>query len=122
MPKAKKKAVAVKKVTIVTVKKPGVAKRVLKKVSYGAGVLVRKVSKVGKIVSPKVWKDAQKSILGKITLKRTPQAKPEVATVPAAVVKSKKKKKAVRKPVRKIVTSVEPVTSVQTETTQPELV
>ncbi|MBF0388128.1 MAG: hypothetical protein HQL20_09810 [Candidatus Omnitrophica bacterium] len=98
MAKAKKKSVAKVKVAIKTPAKSSAAKRALKKVSYGVGVIVRKVSKVGKVSTPKIWTAAKKSVLSVFKFPRKPLAEP---AVPAVKVSPKKKKKSVKKVVRR---------------------
>ncbi|MBF0486013.1 MAG: hypothetical protein HQL16_05835 [Candidatus Omnitrophica bacterium] len=66
MAKAKKKVAAVNKVTLKNSLKVSAAKEVLKEVSYGAGVLAHKVSKVGKVVHSGIWKDARSVVQKKI--------------------------------------------------------
>ncbi|MBF0122926.1 MAG: hypothetical protein HQL21_05920 [Candidatus Omnitrophica bacterium] len=68
---AKKKVAATPKVAIKVPVKVSVAKNALKNVSYGAGVLVHKVSKAGKVVRPVVWNNAKKAVQKNIEAIRT---------------------------------------------------
>ena len=127
MAKTRKKVLAVKKVTAKTTEKAQVkkdvkhkvnlARKVLKKVSYVAGVLIRKGKKVGgKVVTPKVWVDAKKSILSAL---KVPGKSKAAASVPAKVAKPARKKKSAKKAVRKSVKAAEPV---EIKKDQPEIV
>ncbi|MBF0330832.1 MAG: hypothetical protein HQL17_02765 [Candidatus Omnitrophica bacterium] len=126
MTKAKKKVAAAVKVTVKEQAKVGVAKKVLKKVSFGAGLLYRNVRKAGKVVQPAAWKnagdavkarfDGMKGSLGQKMTSLT--AKKSVVTAPAPKVEKTPVKKAaprkrVRKAVKPVETPVEP--SVQVE-------
>ncbi|MBF0569223.1 MAG: hypothetical protein HQL18_00395 [Candidatus Omnitrophica bacterium] len=129
MSKSKKKVAAAKKVATKGPAKIGVAKKALKKVSYGAGLLVRKVRKAGKVVQPKLWKDAGKSIKAKLdgikgklarkikSLAGQKRVVNAVKPAPVSQVKSasparsKSKKATAKRSVRKVAKKAEVVTS-----------
>lgn len=111
MAKTKKKVLVKTTVAEKAPVKVGVAKKVLKRVSYGAGVLIRKVRKAGKVVSPKVWGDAKRSILNVLKLARKPQVqeKPLVSAADHLSISAGKKKSVVKKTRRKAARKTVPV-------------
>ncbi len=116
MPISRKKVVAKIKVAEKGAAKKSLAKKALKKAAYGVGIIVRKVSKVGKVASPQTWKDAKQNILAALKLPKKPAAKAEVPVIAA---KSKRTRTKSKRTAVKAVTPPEPLVIT---TIQPEII